>query len=184
MSKTKYIIFTANIQPVQSAKLKQIITDCVNQKYDELYFLISSGGGDVSEGLSLAAYIKALPMKTKMHNIGQIDSVATAIFSAGKERFSSKSASFMFHGVTMNLNAGGFLEQQLKELYDGSKRMKSSIANAISEYSNVALSEIEALMIDGGVTLSAEEAKIRRFISSITEPSIPSNADVVSISNV
>ncbi len=49
MSKTKYIVFTANVATMQSAKLRQIITDCVNQKYDGLYFLISSRGGDVSE---------------------------------------------------------------------------------------------------------------------------------------
>src|SRR3989338_7937039 len=110
MAKTKYIVFTADVQTIQSAKLRQAITDCINQKYEELYFLISSCGGNVFEGLSLAAYIRALPMKTTMHNIGQIDSVSTAIFSAGKERIGSKNASFMFHGITMTLQSASYLE--------------------------------------------------------------------------
>ena len=181
--KTKYILFTADVQIAQTAKLREIITQAVNQKYDELYFLISSGGGNVSEGLGIAAYIKALPMKTVMHNIGQVDSVATAIFSAGKERISAKNASFMFHGVSMNLNTGSFLEQQLKEIYESSKRMKSDIAKAISTYSGVSLSEIEALMIDGGVILSAEQAKGKGLIINIVEPNIPQNTDISSVGN-
>ena len=181
--KTKYIVFTADIQIVQAGKLRELITQAVNQKYEELYFLISSGGGNVFEGLSLATYIKALPMKTIMHNVGQVDSVATAIFCAGKERVSSKNASFMFHGVSMNLNAGSFLEQQLKEIYDSSKRMKADIAKAISTYSGVSLSEIETLMIDGGVILTAEEAKRKGFITNIVEPNIPQNADISSVGN-
>lgn len=172
----------ADVQTVQSAKLKQAITDCVNKQYDELYFLISSGGGNVFEGLSLAAYINALPMKTTMHNVGQIDSVATAIFAAGKERIGAANASFMFHGISTTLN-GVFLESQLKELYEGAKRSKEDIAKAISKYSGIPLMDIEKLMVDGGVILTAERAKSLKFISNIAEPAIPQGADVANISN-
>jgi len=181
--KTKYIVFTADIQTIQASKLREIITQAVNNKYDELYFLISSGGGNVFEGLSLAAYIKALPMKTIMHNIGQIDSVANVVFTAGREKLCSKNASFMFHGVSMNLEKSAYLEQQLKEFYDGSKRLKDDIAKGISKYAGLPLSDIQSLMIDGGVILSAEEAKTKGFITDIVEPNIPSNADISVISN-
>jgi len=184
MPKTKYIIFTAGVHLASAAKLRQIITDCVNQKYDELYFLISSGGGDVFEGLSLATYINALPMKTTMHNIGQVDSVATAIFASGKERIASKNSSFMFHGVTMNLEKCSLVESQLKEIYNNVKKLKEDIAKAISSFSGIKLSDIDSLMVDGGNTLTAEEAKTRGFISNIAEPSIPNNADIISVGNV
>jgi len=108
--KTKYIVFTAGVYPAQSGQFKNAIIQALNDKYDEIYFFISSGGGDVFEGLAIASLIKALPMKTVMHNIGQVDSVATAIFSAGKERISNKNASFMFHGVSMHLKEGSLLE--------------------------------------------------------------------------
>lgn len=184
MAKTKYIIFTADVQTIQSVKLKQAITDCINQKYEELYFLISSGGGNIFEGLSLAAYISALPMKTIMHNIGQIDSVATAIFASGKERIGSKNASFMFHGITNQLPSANYLESQLKELYEGSVRAKGDVAKAISTYSGILLKDIEDLMIDGGMILTAEQAKTKGLISSIAEPVIPTNADIISIGNI
>lgn len=183
MPKKKYIIFTADVQTAQSGRLRQVITNCINEKYEELYFFISSSGGNVFEGLSLAAYINALPMKTIMHNIGQIDSVATAIFASGKERIGSKDATFMFHGIAVPLQTASYLESQLKELYEGSIRSKENIARAISTYSNTALKDIEKLMIDGGVILTAEQAKDKGFISNIEEPSIPSDADIVSIGN-
>jgi len=183
MAKIKYIVFTADVQATQAAKLRQAITDCVNQQYEEIHFLVSSGGGNVFEGLSLAAYINALPMKTLMHNIGQIDSVATAIFASGKERIGSKNSTFMFHGITTTLQTPNYLESQLKELYEGSKRSKENIAKAISEYSGIPLKEIEALMVDGGSILTAEEAKAKNFISTIVEPAIPPGADVTAISN-
>lgn len=184
MAKTKYIFFAADVQSAQASRLSQLITDCMNQKYEELYFLISSGGGNVFEGLSLAALINALPIKTITHNIGQIDSIATVIFSAGKERIGSKDASFMFHGISMNLNPGAFLEQQLKELYENSKRLKENIAKGISSYTGIPLKNIESLMIDGGSILSASEAKQAGFISKIEEPRIPQNADLTTINNV
>jgi len=184
MEKTKYIVFTADVQTAQSAKLRQVITDCINQKYEKLYFLISSSGGSVQEGLSLAAYINALSMSTIMHNIGQVDSVATAIFASGKERISSKNASFMFHGVSMTLEKGNLIESQLKEIYDGVKRLKEDIAKNVSSYTDINILEINKLMIDGGVTLTAQEAKDQGFISSIVEPVIPNGADIINISNV
>ncbi len=183
MAKVKYIVFTASVSTASASKLKQLITDCINQKYEELYFLISSGGGDVFEGLSIAALIHALPMKTTMHNIGQVDSVATVIFASAQNRISSKEASFMFHGVSMNLNASAYLEQQLKELYDSSRRLKDDIAKGISNYTGIPLTDIRDLMIDGGSILMAEEAKNKGLISSIAEPLIPTNADIFTISN-
>ena len=105
------------------------------------------------------------------------------IFSAGKERVSNQNASFMFHGVSMNMNAGGLLEQQLKEIYDSSRRMKADIAKAISSYVGLPLNKIEALMIDGGSILSAEQAKTDGFITNIIEANIPADADIATISN-
>ena len=88
----------------------------------------------------------------------------------------------MFHGVSNTLK-GTFLESQLKELYEGSKRAKEDIAKAISDYSEIPLKEIEKLMIDGGVILTADQAKDKKLISDIIEPAIPSDTDIVSIGN-
>jgi ATP-dependent protease ClpP protease subunit len=140
-------------------------------------------GGSIFEGLSLAAYIKALPMKTVMHNIGQVDSVATAVFASGKEKIGCKDASFMFHGIATTLQSANYVESQLKEVYEGSIRQKENLAKAISTYLSIKLEDIRELMIDGGKILNAEQAKDKGLISDIREPAIPNNADIASISN-
>ena len=89
----------------------------------------------------------------------------------------------MFHGVSMNLEKNAYLESQLKEIYDMSKRLKDDIAKYVSEYTGLLLSDVQSLMIDGGVILSAEQAKTKGFISSIAEPVIPPGADIINISN-
>lgn len=183
--KKKYIVFTADVNPTTMAKLKNEIIKTIQEQYEEVYFLISSGGGNVFEGLSAAFLINAMPMKTIMHNVGQVDSVATAIFCAGKNRLSNKNASFLFHGVTMNLQqVGGLLEQQLKELYENSKRLKADIAKAISDYTSLPITDINDLMIDGGSILSAEESQTKGFITKIEEAQIPADADIVVINNI
>src|SRR3989338_1655387 len=94
MAKTKYIVFTANVQPITSAN-----------------------------------------------------------FASGKERIGSKNASFMFHGVSMNLEKSSLAESQLKELYNSLKKLKEDIAKGVSAYADIELSKIQELMIEGGVKI-------------------------------
>jgi len=75
----QYIVFTADVQTAQAAKLRAALTDAANAG-DEIYLLISSSGGNVSEGLNLAAFMKSLPVRITTHNIGQTDSIANVIF--------------------------------------------------------------------------------------------------------
>ena len=121
--RTQYIVFTADVQAVQAGKLRVAITEAVNNAFDEIYLLISSGGGNVFEGLGLAAFIKTLPIPVITHNISQIDSVAGVIFAAGTKRLANTNSSFLFHGVTNYINQT-LNETQLKEVYDQTKRLR------------------------------------------------------------
>ena len=68
---TQYIVFTADVQTVQAAKLRNAFTQAFNAGND-IYLIISSGGGNVAEGLGLAAFMKTLPIDITTHNVGQI----------------------------------------------------------------------------------------------------------------
>ena len=83
----------------------------------------------------------------------------------------------------MNLEKCSLIEPQLKELYDGCKKLKEDIAKHVSTYTGIKLAEVDSLMVNGGVTLGAEEAKTKGFISAIAEPIIPPSADIINISN-
>ena len=180
----KYIIFTADVQKDQVAKLRNAITEAVNTGESEIYLAISSGGGNVFEGLSISALIKSLPIKVTTHNIGQIDSVANAIYAAGSERFASANSSFLFHGVSMNLQNPSASEHALQELYENIKRFRTAIATATATYVGIQLSEINDLMTkNGGSILSASEAVTKTIVHKVVEFNIPQGTQFVSIGN-
>jgi len=180
----KYIVFTAGVNAQTMASLRVAVIDALRSGCTEVYILISSGGGDVFEGLSMASLLKSLPIKVTMHNIGQTDSVANVIFAAGDVRHASPNASFLFHGVVITLGQPQLLESQLHESYKTAIRLREDIAKNFSTYSGVALDEVNNLMIDGATILSAEQAQLKGIIHSICEPDIASGADITAIGNV
>lgn len=182
--KIKYIILTAGVSKETMGKMRNAITEAVNNKYDKLYFLISSGGGDVVEGLSVAALIRSLSVETIMHNIGQVDSVATVLFASAKTRYANKNSSFLFHGVAMNFEKAHFNEYQLFEQYKIAKRLGEDIARNFSSYTGVPFKTIQGFMTTRAKILTAEQAKTRGIIHDVRDAQIPQGVEIVSIGNI
>ncbi len=180
---TKYIVFNADVQVAQVAKLRQAITEAINGGATELYLAISSGGGNVFEGLSIAALLKALPIEVITHNVGQIDSVASVIFATGKKRYANKNANFLFHGVTQQFGNQTLSESQILEVYKNTVRAKEVIALNFASYTGVPLIDITNLMIDGANILPAAEALSKTIIHDVREFSIPANSQIITIGN-
>jgi ATP-dependent protease ClpP protease subunit len=179
---TQYIIFMAEVQIHTSARLRKAITDSYNNGATSIYLAISSGGGLISEGLSLAALLRSLPVEVITHNIGQTDSIANVIFSSGKKRYATPGASFLFHGVSQPLN-GTMSEAQLHESYTNLVRMRESIAINFSAYTGIPVQEINNLMVDGGKILLSAEALSKNIIHEILDFNIPPGSQIISIGN-
>ena len=177
-----YIVFTADVQTVQAAKLREAITKSSNAGHD-IYLIMSSGGGNVFEGLSLASFMKALPVGITTHNIGQIDSIANVIFAAGTHRYANANASFLFHGVSLHYERQDFIESQLEEQYKGVKRLRENIAAAYAAYTGMSIADAEVLMVSGATILPAAEALGKAIINEIRDARIPTGSQVVSIGN-
>jgi ATP-dependent protease ClpP protease subunit len=178
----QYILFSADVQTAQAGKLRAAITDAANAG-SEIYLLISSGGGNVSEGLNIAAYMRTLPVQITTHNIGQTDSIANVIFSAGHRRYANRNASFLFHGVSMHYEKADFIESQLEEQYKIVKRLRENIASAFAQYTGISVADAEGLMISGATILSAQEALTKAIIHEVRDAAIPPNSQVVAIGN-
>src|SRR5690242_18938134 len=84
------------------------------QGTDEAYFWISTPGGAVMSGLTLYNFLRAIPAKLTMHNIGNVDSIGNAIFLAAEKgnRIACPHSTFMFHAVGADLNAGVRIEEK------------------------------------------------------------------------
>ena len=180
---TKYIVFLADVQRDQIGKLRTAITDAVNTGATEIYLAISSGGGNVVEGLAIASFIKSLSIEVVTHNIGQTDSVANVVFAAGKKRYANGHASFMFHGVTLPIN-GNFTEHQLTELHEQVKRLRGAIATAFALYTGIPLEDVAAWMAaNSGTVLSSAEGLAKAVIHEIREFQVPNGQQITTIGN-
>ena len=179
---TQYILFTGEVQATQAAKLRNALTDASNAG-DDIYLLMSSGGGNVSEGLNLAAYMKSLPVKITTHNIGQTDSIANVIFAAGSVRYATSNSSFLFHGVSMHYERQDFIESQLLEQYRIVKRLRENIAAVFATYTGLSVEDTEALMVSGATILNSQEALVKVIIHEVRDAVVPPGSKVVAIGN-
>jgi ATP-dependent protease ClpP protease subunit len=156
------------------------LADQINQGEKEIYILLSSSGGMVAAGVTLHNYIRSLPVKVIMHNIGLVDSVANVVFLAGSERYAVPHSSFLFHGVGFDITQQTrFEEKQLKERILSIDRDQGLIGEIIAENSKLSLDQVKKMFLEAK-TLTPTEAKSVDLIQAIKEARIPSGAKVVS----
>lgn len=178
--KTVYIYYHGEIDIPRVNAIVGIVTQLMaNEKPDCLYFLFSSNGGGVDAGVTLYNYLKSLHVELVMHNIGTIDSIANVIFMAGKKRFATPHAVFMFHGVSMNFN-GNLSLPQLNEIRDRILNNHSTIAGIICGSTKISDREIKRLFSEGQ-TKDVRFALQKGIIDKIQLPQIPQNALTVTI---
>jgi ATP-dependent Clp protease, protease subunit len=179
---TQYIGFFGDVHAAQVAKLRTALTDAANAG-DEIYLLISSVGGNVNEGLNVAAFMRSLPVQITTHNVGQTDSIANVIFAAGSRRIANTNASFLFHGVSMHYEKADFIESQLEEQYKIVKRLRENIATVFATYTGISVVDAEALMISGATIVHAQEALTKTIVHEVRDAAIPPNSRIIAIGN-
>lgn len=174
MSKTIYINFFDGIDPIKVNKFISFTVDAIKQHDPtEIYYFISSNGGDVDSGFVRYNFLISLQSKLTitMHNTGSIDSIANVIFAAGQKRFAAPNASFLFHGVSMNMQ-GGVSRTILKESLSRLEGMENRIAHTVSKHSKLTEAELTSLFQQGegkDVTFAVN----KEIIQEIKVPSVP-----------
>ena len=100
--KTFYLNFFDHIDPKKTSHLMAVCTEILGKHLpDELYFLFASTGGHVNSGIVLNNFLRSLPVKVTIHNMGVKDSIANIVFTAGATRFAAPHSRFLFHSVVM-----------------------------------------------------------------------------------
>jgi ATP-dependent protease ClpP protease subunit len=172
--KTIYINFFDGIDPVKANKFIKFTTDVINQHNPtELYFLISSNGGDVDSGFVLYNFLISLQnsLTITMHNTGSIDSIANVIFVSGQNRYAAPNASFLFHGVSMNFN-GPQNRTTLKESLSRLEGMENRIGQTVSKHTKLSEAELTSLF-QQGEGKDVNFALSKEIIQEIKIPAIP-----------
>ncbi len=176
-----YVKFSSPINPQTSQNLMNFLSQQISVGQKEFYFLMSSPGGSVNDGVVLYNFIRALPAKIIMHNMGTIDSIANVIFLAADERYSSPNASFLFHGVGFDIAQPIRMdEKDLREKLLIIERDQKSISNIISERTKLKSDEVEEMFFRAK-TKNPEEAKGVGIIQDIKMAQIPEGSQIISL---
>lgn len=173
-----YLMFTAGIDQMSMNSLVQYLVDLQRSGAQELVIGISSHGGNVVCGITMYNALRASPLKITTHNIGNVDSIANAVFLAGEERYANESATFMFHGVGFDGNPNERLEEKnLLEKLDIVHAEHSRISQLIASRSGLDTSVCLDLFKEQK-TRDASWALANGLVQSVTDFHVPTGADI------
>jgi len=175
-----YVTF---MHPVNGASVRALLgtlqTIIYKDRAKSVYLLLSTPGGDVNEGIVLFNTLRALPVELTTHNIGNVDSIGNVVFLAGSKRLTNVNATFMWHGVGMDItNPTRFELKNVRELVDGleaaTKRMSVTVAGCTS----LSQEQVHELFLQAS-TKDAAYAKAHGIVHEIADAKIPEGAQLI-----
>lgn len=176
-----YVSFSAEINPSTTESLIGVMANCANLNVQSVYLLLSTPGGMVMNGMNLYHVLRGMPFKLITHNVGNVDSIGNMVFLAGKERYATETATFMFHGVGFNVDQGQrFEEKSLRERLDGILNDQRRIGMVISANTKLTEDEVAGLFLQAQ-TKDAQFAVEKGIINEIREVSIPSGVPIIGL---
>ena len=81
-----YVSFSAEIIPHSTESLIALLANLANQRISTVYLMLSTPGGSVMNGMNLYNVLRAMPFRLITHNVGNVDSIGSAVFLVGAER--------------------------------------------------------------------------------------------------
>ena len=182
MSDIVYLTFHDNINLESANRLMNVCAKVIQQHNPQkLYFLFSSGGGSVDSGVTIYNYLRGLPQRVIMHNIGSIDSIANAIFLAGEERYATAISAFLLHGVSWNFGQGASLTySQMQETSSRFNAAEDLSAQIIGSRTTLTPEEVRSLFRQGA-SKNPAFALEKGIIHEIKEVQVPNGVPLYSI---
>ena len=179
---TVYIVFTAEINPKTCQSLLAVIANCATQGVKIVHLLLSTPGGDVTQGITLYNVLRGMPFQLITHNAGNVDSIGNAVFLAGEPRYACKHSTFMFHGVGFNMaNQTIRLEEKnVREMIDNITSNHGRIGTILEERTKLDKAVVQELFREAQ-TKDATYAVGCGIVNEIRDIDIPTGSTVISL---
>lgn len=179
-SKKAYIIFNAEIDDKTAHQFIKALVECNNNnEIEEIIIAISSTGGLIYPSMEMYSLLKSIKKKIKIHNIGQVNSMANVIFLGVKERFANKSSIFIFHNLENKIENSSTIEQ-IRGVADLLEENFERVVNIISDNTTMDKPEIKKLHI-GEIVMKPDKAKKVNIIQNISEFVLEPNSKIIQI---
>jgi ATP-dependent Clp protease protease subunit len=176
-NKIVYVSFSAEINVSTAEQLIVTMTNCLTQGFDEVHLLFSSGGGNVSAGINLYNLLRGMPFQLITHNVANVDSIATAVFLAGDQRYTCPDSTFMFHGVRWGTGNTNPSEGELREYLLNVQADQRRIAAIIAERTRLGVAEVEAFFREAATKDAAYAAEMG-LVDEVRPVQVPAGVPV------
>ena len=162
-----YINFNATIGQEETRAFMEFCMSVIHEHNpDAFYFLFASPGGDVDSGIVLYNFLKSLPQKIVMHNIGSVDSIGIVVFLAGDERYASPHTSFLFHPIDHTPEESKLDLKKLEEIESKIKKDEDKICSIVCSDTDISEDEMRQFF-EQGEEKSEGFAKDRKLLHAI-----------------
>ena len=172
-----YIAFSALVNQ-QTAQ--QLIAACAveaNKGVDELVLVLSTPGGEVDQGIMVYNVLTGLPCKLTTFNVGAVNSIGNAIFLAGEKRYASPGATFLFHGVGIDVNQRArFEEKNMIDFLQSIRVGQQKIGDVICSRTSIDTKEVKSLFLRQE-TKDTDFALKKGIIHEVRDFSVPKGSE-------
>jgi len=176
-----YVSFSAEILPITTETLIATMANCANAQVKKVYLILSTPGGNVMNGMNLYHVLKGMPFDLVIHNAGNVDSIGNVIFLAGKERYATRNATFMFHGVGFNNQPNTRMEEKdCRERLLSILSDQSRMGNIIAQNTKLSAGDIAELFKEAQ-TKDATFALDKGIIHEVRELQITYGCPIISL---
>ena len=170
-----------NVTFDSAKRLLSAVNTSLNDGVKDLTILISSGGGQLIPGFALYNQLLGIPTDLTIHNTGSVNSIALAIFLAGKKRYATESATFLFHGTQYGIAQATELPRtQISEILLSLDAAEKRLRDIIADKTKLSADEVAGLLASG-VTKDAAFALDKGFIDEIIEFSLPAGVPIYQV---
>jgi ATP-dependent protease ClpP protease subunit len=137
-----YLVGMIGAQTVPA--LIQSVSDRVGKGARSVLLAISSPGGNIYWGVTAYNFLRGLGIEVITHNVGQVDSVAAVIYSAGDRRLSVPDARFVIHGVSLTFEGTNVMvsEKDLRSRITMLERDRDTIASILATRTGKPLDDV------------------------------------------
>lgn len=175
------ISFNSAINSQTASVLMGALAQCCNKQHKEIHVLLNTPGGSVQDGICLYNFIKALPQKVVMYNMGNVDSIGNVIYQAGNYRVCASDSSFMFHGIGFDVTGKARFEQKdVRERLSGLANDQSKVSSIIARHSNMSKEELDTLFLEARFMKGSEAVK-HGLADEVAEIRLPPGLPIIQL---
>lgn len=168
------VTFVGPMHYPATKNLRNLCSQLVTTRTSELYLLFSSTGGSLAEGFALYNFLRALPMKLTIHNIGSVESIANIVFLSADQRFAAPETHFLLHGFDWSFSEKTTLvHERIKEISTSLSSDEERFRSLLKQRSGLSEEKLKEMdFFRRSLVIKAPEAQSLGLVHGVKEAKI------------